>query len=59
MLALYESAKVSNSSWPIICIGGANVLTEWHERSIEYKRALKALLKFFRKVCVNRAELFG
>ena len=53
MLAVYKSAKVSNSSWPVICIDEANVLTEWHEGSVEDQRALKALLKFFIKVSVH------
>ena len=57
MLALYKSAKISGSSWPIICIDEANVLTGWQEGSLEDKKALEALLRFFVKVSVNRAEL--
>lgn len=57
MLALYKSAKVSGSSWPIICLDEANVLTGWQEGSLEDKKALKALLRFFVKVSVNPAEL--
>ena len=53
MLALYKSVKVSNSSWPIICIDEANVLTEWREGSSGDRIALTALLKFFVKVSVN------
>ena len=48
-LALYNSAKSSNSSWPIICINFANVLTEG---TLEDRGALQALLRFFVKVSV-------
>ena len=57
MLASYKSAKVPGSSWPIICIDEANVLTRWQKGSLEDKGALEALLRFFVKVSVNRAKL--
>ena len=57
MLASYKSAKVPGSSWPIICIDEANVLTRGREGSQEDKGALEALLRFFVKVSVNCAEL--
>ena len=56
MLALHKSAKISGSSWPIICIDEANKLTRWQEGSDEDKGALDALLSFFVKVSVNREE---
>ena len=56
MLALYKSAKVSNTSWPIVCIDEANVLMECQEASLEDKGAIKALLRFFVKVSMNCAE---
>ena len=56
MLALYKSAKLSNTSWPIICIDEANILTECQAASLENKGAIKALLRFFVKVSMNCAE---
>lgn len=50
MLKLYKSGKSSSSSWPIICIDEANVLTQWQYGSLEKREALSALLKFFVKV---------
>ena len=54
---MLATAKASGSSWPIICIDEANVLTEWQEGSQEEKKALKALLRFFIKVRRNCAKL--
>ena len=50
MLKLYKSSKSPNSTWPIICIDEANVLTQWQYGSLEKREALSALLKFFVKV---------
>ena len=56
MLALHKSAKISDSSWPIICIDEANKMMRWREGSKEEENALDALLSFFVKVSVNRGE---
>ena len=53
---MLATAKASGSSWPIICIDEANVLTEWQEGSQEKKEALRALLRFFVKVSENCAK---
>ena len=50
MLKLYKSGKTCSSSWPIICIDEANVLTQWQHGSLEKREALSALLRFFVKV---------
>ena len=51
MLNLYKSGKSPGRGWPIICIDEANVLTEWQYGSLKKREALRALLRFFVKVC--------
>ena len=59
MLKLYKSSKSPSSSWPIICIDEANVLTQWQYGSLEKREALSALLKFFVKVGQSATLVFG
>ena len=54
---MLATAMASGSSWPIICIDEANVLTEWQDCPQERKEALKALLRFFVKVSGNCPKL--
>ena len=51
MLNLYKSGKSPGGGWPIICIDEANVLTEWQYGSLKKREAIRALLRFFVKVC--------
>ena len=45
-LMFYKCDSLQSSSWPIICIDEANVLTKWQYGSPEKPQALSTLLTF-------------
>ena len=57
MLKLYKSIKPPKSSWPIICIDEANVLTQWQYGGLKKRETLSTLLRFFVKVRQNNFGL--
>lgn len=56
-LKLYQSVRPPNSSWPIICINEANVLTQWQQGNLKKKETLRFLLRYFVKVGRDETSL--